>query len=197
MRNVGLLALRLVLGSFLFGHGAQKLFGWFGGPGLKGTSGMMENMGMRPPEVWGTLAASGETTGGILTLLGFLSPLGPLNIIAMMMVAIRKVHWKWPVWNSGGGLEFPLTNLAAALALALTGPGSISVDGMLGTRLPKPLQALIWIATIGGAVLALRKPELVEEALDTVMQTVAPPAESNIEVENRPVQEQPAAQPTQ
>jgi len=190
MRNIGLLVLRLVLGSFLFGHGAQKLFGWFGGPGLTGTRGMMEKMGMRPAETWGTIAAGGETTGGLLTLLGFLSPLGPLNIIAMMMVAIRKAHWKWPVWNSGGGLEFPLTNLAAAFALALAGPGAISVDGLLGTRLPKVLQALAWIATIGGAVIAIRRPELVEQAMNTVAQTVAP-AVGETQVENRPVQNQP------
>src|SRR5947209_18965135 len=131
MADFGLLVLRLTLGSLMAGHGAQKLLGWWKGPGLTGTHGMMEHLGMRPPKVWGSLVAVGETSGGLLTILGFLNPLGPLNIISSMTVAIRRVHWKVPVWASAGGAELAATNPAGAVVLALSGPGPYSLDSAL------------------------------------------------------------------
>ena len=92
MKDFALLILRLTLGLLMAGHGVQKLFGWFKGPGLQGTSGFMEMLGIRPGRVWGPMVAVGETAGGVLTALGFLFPLGPLNIMASMTVATRRVH---------------------------------------------------------------------------------------------------------
>ena len=87
----------------MVGHGAQKLFGSFGGPGLEGTSGFMEMLGMRPGRPWAYLAGLAEFGGGVLTALGLLHPLGPLGIIGAMSMATRKAHWGKPVWATEGG----------------------------------------------------------------------------------------------
>lgn len=196
MKNFGLLVLRLTLGGLFVGHGTQKLFGWFGGPGMKGTKGMMTSLGVNPPDVWAPVVAAGETSGGVLTALGFLFPLGPLNIMAAMWVAMRKVHWSNGIWNSGGGVEFPMVNIASAFALAAIGPGRFSLDGRLGTRLPTPLTVLAALTTAGIVGVSLQRPELAQKILDTAStvipgaapQSVAP----DLERETRP---QPAATP--
>jgi putative oxidoreductase len=136
--NFGLLILRLVLGLIFLGHGSQKLLGWFGGAGWKGTIAGMGRMGMQPAWFWGTAAALSEFGGGLLVLLGFLTPLGSLGIMAAMLVAIVRVHWPKGFWNMKGGFEFPLMNLGAALTLALTGPGIYSLDAVLHIALPEP-----------------------------------------------------------
>ncbi len=147
--ELGLLILRLVVGFVVFAHGAQKLFGWFGGYGLKGTAGWLGSMGMQPATLWALLAGLSETFGGLLLALGFLSPLGPLGITAAMLVAIIKVHWGKGLWATNGGLELPLTNVAAAIAVGLIGPGAYSLDAVLRTALPEP------VTFVGGLVLVL------------------------------------------
>ena len=201
MQDLGKLVLRLTVGTLMAGHGAQKLFGWFGGPGLKGTHGMMESLGMRPGRVWGTMAALTEFNGGVLTALGFLNPLGPLNIGASMTVAIRRVHWNKPIWNMQGGAEFPLTNLAVALSLTLMGPGRYSLDRLFGIRLPRWFAALAWIGTIGTTVAALQRPEIAETVLEkatSVLPTrsVSSTSDPTIEVETRPRAEEPQEVPS-
>ena len=157
--DTGLLILRLVLGLLFVGHGAQKLFGWFGGGGLKGTSGWLGSMGMRPAWFWALMAAGSEFGGGVLLALGFLSPLGSLGIIAAMIVAITEAHWSKGLWNNKGGIEFPLMNLTAALALGLVGAGAYSLDGILGIRLPEPtvLVAGLVLVIVGVAGAELTK----------------------------------------
>jgi putative oxidoreductase len=190
MKDFGLLVLRLTLGSLFVGHGTQKLFGWFGGPGMEGTKGMMTSLGVNPPSVWGPMVAAGETSGGLLTALGFLSPMGPLNIIAAMWVAMRKVHWSNGIWNSGGGIEFPLVNIASAFALAMAGPGRFSLDRRFGTHLPAPLTVLAALMTAGIVGVSLRRPELAQKALDTASSVIpGMPAQSvapDLERETRP-----------
>lgn len=153
MLNLGLLILRLVLGLTFMAHGSQKLFGWFGGGGLAGTTGMMQKMGLRAPGFWAILAALAEFGGGLLLALGFLNPLGSLGIIAAMLVAISQVHWPKGFWNTKGGFEFPLINLTAALALALTGPGAYSLDAAFGLSLPEPVILLAGLALVVVGVL--------------------------------------------
>jgi putative oxidoreductase len=192
MKDLALLILRLTVGALLAGHGSQKLFGWFEGPGLMGTQGFMEKLGLRPGRVWGTMAALGEFSGGVLTALGFLNPLGPLNIASAMIVAARRAHWGKPVWASAGGMELPLTNLAAALALALAGPGRYSLDRALGIRMPRPLAALMTLGAAGTTLAALRRPEVAETVLEKashLASTTRQIVEPGLEVETRPIPE--------
>ena len=143
MGNMATLVLRGALGGLMAGHGAQKTFGWFNGPGPQGTHGFMEMLGLSPGKPWGTLAMASELGGGVLTALGFLNPLGPLGIIGSMAMATTKAHWGKPIWVTDGGAELPVTNIAAATALILNGPGKYSLDRALGIRLPR------WVAPLG------------------------------------------------
>jgi putative oxidoreductase len=152
--DTGLLILRLVLGVVFVGHGAQKLFGWFGGGGLKGTTGWIGSMGMRPAWFWAFMASISEFGGGVLLLLGFLNPLGSLGVIAAMLMAIAKVHWTKGFWSAKGGYEFPLMNLAAALAIGFIGSGAFSVDGILGIALPEPVTLLVGLVVVVLGVVA-------------------------------------------
>jgi putative oxidoreductase len=153
MSDIGLLILRLGVGGLLAGHGSQKLFGWFSGPGLKGTAAWLESMGLTPGTTWATVASASEFGGGVLTTLGFLHPLGPLGSMGAMIMATVKAHWGKPIWVTQGGAELPVTNIVAALALTLTGPGRFSLDNVLGIRLPRPL--VIAVAIVEGLMLAL------------------------------------------
>ena len=128
MRDVARLIVRVVVGGLLAGHGAQKLFGWFDGPGPEGTRGMMEHLELHPPQRGAVLAGLSEFGGGVLMALGALNPLGPRGVIGAMSMATAKVHAGKPIWNSAGGAELPVTNMAAAVAIGLAGPGRISVD---------------------------------------------------------------------
>ena len=151
MKDVGLLITRLMVGSLVAGHGAQKLFGWFEGPGWERWTGLAESrMGMRPGRFWGTLQAAGEFSGGLLTALGFLNPLGPVGISATMVAASFKGHWGKPIWATKGGPELAISFLATAVAAGTQPPGRYSLDSLLGVRVPRWLTAL---AILGSAAL--------------------------------------------
>jgi putative oxidoreductase len=126
MVDLALLILRTIMGSLMLGHGAQKLFGWWGGYGLDGTSAWVESLGLRPGRPWAIMAGGSEFGGGVLTLLGLLNPLGPLGVIGAMAMAARKAHWGKPIWVTEGGPELPVTNVSIAAALMLAGPGKSS-----------------------------------------------------------------------
>lgn len=130
--EVGLLLLRLAVGSIIAAHGAQKLFGWFGGPGLAGTSGWLESLGFRPGRLHATVTGLAEFGGGLLLMLGLLTPLGAAAALGVMLVAIVTVHWEKGFFNMEGGFEFNLMLAVAALTLAFTGAGKYSLDGALG-----------------------------------------------------------------
>jgi putative oxidoreductase len=136
--DLGLLILRVVVGLIIAGHGAQKLFGWFGGPGLAGVKGWLASMGLRPAGFWALMAGLSEFGGGLLMALGLLSPLGELAVFAAMSTAIITAHAGKGLWAANGGSELPLTNAAAALAVALTGPGAYALDPRLGIALLRP-----------------------------------------------------------
>lgn len=145
--DVGLLILRVVIGLLLAGHGAQKVFGWFGGHGLNGTTGWLASLGLKPAWLWGVLAAWGEFGGGLLLALGLLNPLGSLAIIGAMAMAIGVAHWTKGLWNTNGGYEFPLTLLVVSFVLGLVGPGRYSLDALLGLALPT--QLIFWGGLVG------------------------------------------------
>lgn len=154
MKDVALLLLRLITGGLLAGHGSQKLFGWLGGYGLEGTANWLESsLGLKPGKPWATAAGAAEFGGGLLTALGLFNPLGPIGIIAAMIMATAKVHWGKPIWVTEGGAELPVTNVAIASALALAGPGRYSLDRALGIRIPWPVAILA--AIVAAVALAL------------------------------------------
>jgi putative oxidoreductase len=158
--DLGLLILRLAVGLILAVHGAQKLFGWFGGPGLAAATKGFAGMRLRPAPFWTLLAAVSEIGGGLALALGFLSPLGTLGVVASMLMAIVLAHWP-RFFNSQHGMEYPLLLLAGGLALGITGPGVYSLDSLLGLALPEPVSLLagLVLVLIGiGTALATRAP---------------------------------------
>jgi putative oxidoreductase len=165
---IGLLILRLVLGLTVAAHGAQKLFGWFGGSGLNGFAGVMEKLNIRPARPFALLAGLGEFGGGLLVALGFLNPAGPLIVAGAMVVAIVTVHLDKGFFATKGGYEFPLLIAGGAVALSLTGPGAYSLDGIFRLGLPEPLTWIVVAIVLAGGVLAAlrsrmagrRRPEL-------------------------------------
>jgi putative oxidoreductase len=128
----GLLALRLVVGLTFAAHGAQKLFGWFGGYGISGTGGFLEQLGFHPGRRAALMAGLGETGGGLLLALGAATPLAGAIIAGVMLVAIVSVHLEKGFFNTNGGYEYPLVLATAALSVVATGPGAFSVDALTG-----------------------------------------------------------------
>ncbi|WHY94600.1 DoxX family protein [Neobacillus cucumis] len=131
MINIGLLIIRLVIGVLFIGHGAQKLFGWFGGYGLKGTGGWFESIGMKPGVTMALFAGLAEFIGGILFALGYLTPVAGILIAGTMAMAIIKVHAPNGLWATANGYEYNLTLLAVAIGIALIGPGQYALDSFL------------------------------------------------------------------
>src|SRR4051812_41483043 len=130
--DIALLVLRVVVGLFFIGHGAQKLFGSFGGHGLQGTAGFFDSIGMGPGRRNALVAGWGELAGGALLFLGLVTPLGSALIIGVMLVAISTVHAKNGPWVTDGGWEYNAVLVAVAFALAGAGPGEISLDDPFG-----------------------------------------------------------------
>lgn len=150
--STGLLVARLILGTMMVAHGTQKLFGWFGGYGLAGTGGFFEQLGFRPGRTFAAAASVSEIAAGVLLVLGFLGPIGPALLLSVMIVAAVSVHWNHGLFAATNGIEVPLLYATGAVTLALTGPGTYSLDAVLGLdRLWSP--GLEW-AAIGAGVLA-------------------------------------------
>ena len=131
LADLGLLALRVALGVVFLGHGAQKAVGAFGGPGFEGATGFIGSLGFRPARLWTGLAVGGELAAGALFIVGLLTPLAGLLAIATMLVAIVKVHAPKGFFVQNGGYEYNLVLAVAALAVAATGPGTLSLDHLL------------------------------------------------------------------
>jgi putative oxidoreductase len=150
--SYGLLLLRVVVGGTMFSHGAQKLFGWFGGPGLRGTAGFFGSLGWRSPLALAFLAGLAETSGLALAF-GFLTPLAALGITVVLLNAIFVVHLKNGFFNGDGGIEFPLALASVAVALAATGPGRLSIDRLIGWD--DNISGLWWGVGVAGLALAI------------------------------------------
>lgn len=164
--ETGLLLLRVILGVLVAAHGAQKLFGWFGGHGLNGTAGWLESMGFKPGKLHATTTGLAEFGGGVLLTLGLLTPLGAAAVAGVMIVAIATVHWRNGFFNTEGGYEFNLLITAGAIALAFAGPGSISLDAALGLDVAGIDWGIAAVALAGlsaAMVLASRKHQQVVE----------------------------------
>jgi putative oxidoreductase len=179
MRDSALLGLRLTLGGYLATHGAQKLFGSFGGPGLVKAGAGFEHLGLRPGKAFAALAGGSELAGGILTAVGAASPVGPLAIAGAMVVASATHSDKGPMLQKGG-FELPATNLVAAVALMATGPGRYSLDELTGLRLSKVVRgaAVLGAAVLTGfsAVQVLKTKRLTARAQKALLETETEPS---------------------
>jgi putative oxidoreductase len=155
--NIGLLILRLAVGLTLAAHGCQKLFGWFGGGGIAGTATFLEKLRLRPGHGQAILVGFSETVGGLLLALGLLTPVAAAMAIGIMLVATVTVHLKKGFFAGKGGFEFNLTIAAAALALAFTGPGSLSIDRLAGVARASNLwgAAALGAGLLGGGIILL------------------------------------------
>src|SRR4051794_4865114 len=150
-RNTALLGLRVVVGGYLAGHGAQKLFGVLGGHGIEGTGNGFEQMGLTPGREMATVAGATELGSGVLIAAGLAGPIGPIAAASTMAVAAGTAHRGKGPFSMNGGPELPLTNLAAAATLAAVGPGALSLDTLLRTR---PSRVTVTLAVLGGAAAA-------------------------------------------
>jgi putative oxidoreductase len=133
--NLGLLIIRLAVGLLFVGHGAQKLFGSFGGHGPAGTAAFFESQGMRPGRVMALFAGAAEVAGGALFAAGLLTPVGAALISAVMVTAMLTVHAGKGLWATEGGVEYNLVLIAAAFAVTAIGAGDWSLDHALGLHL--------------------------------------------------------------
>ncbi len=162
--NAGRLITRLTIGGLFVGHGAQKLFGWFDGPGPEGTTAMMEKLELRPARRQALAAGISEAAGGAMLALGALTPVAGALLSGTMFTAIRKVHFQKGLWNTGGGYEYNLVLIAAIAGLVECGPGSPSIDRALGIEARGWKWALATVAVgAAGSGLAIEAGRQVEE----------------------------------
>lgn len=130
--SYGLLFIRVVLGGTMAAHGAQKLFGWFDGPGRQGTAGFLDSLGFVSAAELALVLGTAELGGGTLIALGLATPFAAFAIAVVMVTAVAVVHWKNGFFAGNGGYEFNLLILAVAAGLAATGPGRFSIDAAAG-----------------------------------------------------------------
>ncbi|HJS47036.1 MAG TPA: DoxX family protein [Gemmatimonadales bacterium] len=160
--DLGFLFARVLVGLLIAAHGAQKLFGWFGGHGLEGTGQFFAQLGFRPGRLFALGAGLGEFTSGLLIAVGLFGPVGPALMLAVMVVAALSVHWRNGLFATNNGIELPLLYSIAAVRFALTGPGRHSLDAMLGlhwTWTPRVIWIALAVGVVGGVLnLSLRRP---------------------------------------
>jgi putative oxidoreductase len=151
--DVGLMILRVVVGALFAGHGAQKLFGAFGGGGLEGTAGMFDSIGLRPGWLHARAAGTFEFLGGLLLALGLFTPFAAAALIAVMTAAVITVHAPNGIWNTSKGYEYNLVLIAVGFAVSAIGAGAWSLDNAFGFDLHGvgwAIGALV-VGLIGGA----------------------------------------------
>lgn len=153
--ELGLLILRLVIGLTFAGHGAQKAFGWWNGPGLAGWRAAIGRMGFQPVELFVVLSIGAELVGGMLLALGLFTPLAGMVLIGQIVVIISKAHLPKGFWSTNGGYEYALSLGAAVVAVAFIGAGTLSLDHALGLAYSDTVRAGFLLIGLLGGLLAL------------------------------------------
>jgi putative oxidoreductase len=143
-----LVFIRGVAGLTLAAHGAQKLFGWFGGPGYAKLEDGFGRLGLQPAWFWAALAILGELGGGLSLTFGFLTPLGAAGAVGAMVMA-GSTHWAYGFFATKGGFEYPLALVAMSAGIGLAGPGAYSLDHLFRLALPQvPLFLALTLAAL-------------------------------------------------
>jgi putative oxidoreductase len=187
--KIGRLLLRLVVGGLFIGHGVQKLFGWFDGPGLDTTAAGFEHLGLRPGKPNAIAAGAAEAGGGALLALGLETPFAASVLTATMLTAIHRVHASKGPWVTNGGYEYNVVLIAAALALAEVGPGPLSLDAARGRERSGSHWAIAAFATgtlgaIGSYAIAAAQPAPAEAPVEeTARASSAAQTEQALDVE--------------
>jgi len=158
--DLALLILQLGVGLTFAAHGAQKVFGWWGGPGLAGWEGAMRHMGFAPARLFALASALVELGGGLLFAAGFLTPLLAAALVALTVVIIGQVHWANGFFNTKSGIEFPLVLGIGAAAVGLAGPGAISADAALGLSTPPAIRGALLVTGLAIGLVTLAIPRL-------------------------------------
>jgi putative oxidoreductase len=158
--NVSFLILQLGVGLTFAAHGAQKLFGWWGGPGFANWEGAMRHMGFRPARLFAATSALIELVGGLMLAIGFLTPIAAAALVAQAVVIIGQVHWSHGFFNSKSGIEFPLLLGVGAAAVGLAGGSTISIDGALGIVVDPAIRLGLIVLGIVAGFVALEIPRL-------------------------------------
>ncbi len=184
MHDAALLLARGVLGASIAAHGAQKMFGWFGGPGPENAAKMFESLGFQPPGEMARMASLTEIAAGLLIATGAGGPLGPMLLTSVMATAVGSVHLKNGYWAQNQGFELNTMYALVALLLAVEDHGRFSLDELLGIR-PKTHPAFGWLALMGGVgaaafILSRRETEAPQQhaASQTEVGTLGEPAEN-------------------
>jgi len=153
--DIGILLVRLAVGITFAAHGAQKVLGWWDGPGFAKWSAGIARMGLRPPWFWAAISAGVEFAGGLLLVLGLLTPLASAFVAAQSVYIVVKVHLPRGFWSSKGGIEFPLQLLAGSLLVVAAGPGALALDGAVGLELNATTRIALLAIAVAGALVAI------------------------------------------
>src|SRR4051794_10643538 len=154
--DFGLFLIRVVVGLLLAGHGAQKLLGWWDGPGIEGTTGMMGHLRYHPPRPFAYVASATEVIGGLFFAVGLLMPLACAAIIGQMVNAAWSVHKQNGLWITKSGYEYPLVLAVVAAGMAFTGGGAWTLDYVGGNDFGNPIWGVVAIGLgIAAGALAL------------------------------------------
>jgi putative oxidoreductase len=153
-----LFILQVGIGLIFAAHGAQKVFGWWGGPGLLGWEGAIEHMGFRPAKLFGVVSAFAELGGGLMLAVGLLTPLAAATLVAQAVVIIGQVHWSKGFFNARSGIEFPLLLGLGAAAVGLGGGSAIGVDPFVGFALEPSHRVAVVVAGLAAGLVVLAVP---------------------------------------
>ncbi len=153
--DVGILIVRLAIGLTFAAHGAQKVLGWWGGPGFAGWTGGIVRMGLRPAPLWATISAGVEFLGGLLLALGLLTPIASALLVAQSTYIVVRAHLPRGFWNAKGGIEFPLQLLAGSLLVVAAGPGTLAIDSALSVEFDPWWRAAFLALALVGAIIAM------------------------------------------
>jgi putative oxidoreductase len=169
--DAAVLVLRLGVGLIFAVHGAQKVFGWWGGSGFAGWKDVMTRMGFRPARLFAGVSAGAELIGGLALAAGVLTPLAGMVLVGQSVVIIFAAHWPRGFFNRDNGYEFPLSLVTGTIAVLLLGPGEVSFDALAGlSTTPEARLSLLVLGVLGGLA-AVAVPHLASRADRPVTQS--------------------------